>query len=110
MELSPWRMQPGYFHVIADPVSTCVHEIFEFLPRHARRLVMKLKIPPRPSSSPGYQFWMVEYLIVASSSATSSTTAACSWFSSRTGAFFFQAEDGIRDYKVTGVQTCALPI
>src|SRR5256885_8033496 len=27
------------------------------------------------------------------------------WFS-----FFFQAEDGIRDYKVTGVQTCALPI
>src|SRR5256885_4946842 len=28
-----------------------------------------------------------------------------SWYS-----FFFQAEDGIRDYKVTGVQTCALPI
>src|SRR5256885_4574394 len=24
--------------------------------------------------------------------------------------FYFQAEDGIRDYKVTGVQTCALPI
>src|SRR5256885_11265457 len=24
--------------------------------------------------------------------------------------FFFQAEDGIRYYKVTGVQTCALPI
>src|SRR6266566_9014264 len=24
--------------------------------------------------------------------------------------FFFQAEDGIRDYKGTGVQTCALPI
>src|SRR6266446_1256323 len=24
--------------------------------------------------------------------------------------FFFQAEDGIRVYKVTGVQTCALPI
>src|SRR5205807_7331144 len=23
---------------------------------------------------------------------------------------FFQAEDGIRGYKVTGVQTCALPI
>src|SRR5256885_4234647 len=29
--------------------------------------------------------------------------AYCSFF------FFFQAEDGIRDYKVTGVQTCALP-
>src|ERR1039457_5835172 len=24
--------------------------------------------------------------------------------------FFFQAKEGIRDYKVTGVQTCALPI
>src|SRR5690606_40004925 len=27
-----------------------------------------------------------------------------------TAAFFFQAEDGIRDFHVTGVQTCALPI
>src|SRR2546422_2903077 len=26
------------------------------------------------------------------------------------GSFFFQAEDGIRDVAVTGVQTCALPI
>src|SRR2546425_9344759 len=26
------------------------------------------------------------------------------------GGFFFQAEDGIRDKLVTGVQTCALPI
>src|SRR5690348_2240074 len=26
------------------------------------------------------------------------------------GGFFFQAEDGIRDGRVTGVQTCALPI
>src|SRR6266511_3966862 len=24
--------------------------------------------------------------------------------------FFFQAEDGIRDFHVTGVQTCALPV
>ena len=29
---------------------------------------------------------------------------ACGFF------FFFQAEDGIRDWSVTGVQTCALPI
>src|ERR1039457_3482873 len=28
----------------------------------------------------------------------------------QTFALLFQAEDGIRDYKVTGVQTCALPI
>ena len=26
------------------------------------------------------------------------------------GCVFFQAEDGIRGYDVTGVQTCALPI
>src|SRR5256885_11104415 len=36
---------------------------------------------------------------------------SCSSLSSpRRFFFFFQAEDGIRDYKVTGVQTCALPI
>src|SRR2546430_7251217 len=28
----------------------------------------------------------------------------------RVAIFFFQAEDGIRDLTVTGVQTCALPI
>ena len=28
----------------------------------------------------------------------------------REDSFVFQAEDGIRDYDVTGVQTCALPI
>src|SRR5256885_8939930 len=32
------------------------------------------------------------------------------WFEDTYCYFFFQAEDGIRDYKVTGVQTCALPI
>src|SRR5688500_20054312 len=31
-------------------------------------------------------------------------------FHSKNIYFFFQAEDGIRDYKVTGVQMCALPI
>src|SRR2546429_5365617 len=30
---------------------------------------------------------------------------SCAWT-----VFFFQAEDGIRDVAVTGVQTCALPI
>src|SRR5437762_12336950 len=30
--------------------------------------------------------------------------------SSSVSVFFFQAEDGIRDTSVTGVQTCALPI
>src|SRR5437764_7140985 len=34
----------------------------------------------------------------------SDTSAPIGW------SFFFQAEDGIRDTSVTGVQTCALPI
>src|SRR3712207_8317835 len=37
----------------------------------------------------------------------------CFFSLSQTGSFiffFFQAEDGIRDIGVTGVQTCALPI
>src|SRR5919202_25657 len=42
-------------------------------------------MPPRPCSSPAYQFCTVEYFTVALSSATSSTTAACSWFSERFG-------------------------
>src|SRR5205809_7077064 len=33
------------------------------------------------------------------------TSVAYKWY-----LFFFQAEDGIRDVAVTGVQTCALPI
>ena len=42
MELSPCRMQPGYFQVMADPVSTCVQVIFELTPWHLPRLVTKL--------------------------------------------------------------------
>src|ERR1017187_10858303 len=34
----------------------------------------------------------------------------CPLVSTRFLFFFFQAEDGIRDTSVTGVQTCALPI
>src|SRR5260370_12782514 len=37
------------------------------------------------------------------------TRFRCDW-SSDVCSFFFQAEDGIRDSSVTGVQTCALPI
>src|SRR5438876_1328832 len=34
----------------------------------------------------------------------------CSYWITSSVFFFFQAEDGIRDGRVTGVQTCALPI
>src|SRR5438876_6790827 len=34
----------------------------------------------------------------------------CMWRARSNRVFFFQAEDGIRDGRVTGVQTCALPI
>src|SRR2546430_4836682 len=34
----------------------------------------------------------------------------CILFDEAQAPFFFQAEDGIRDLTVTGVQTCALPI
>src|SRR5687768_9777675 len=41
-ESSPFSTQLGYFHVIAEPVSTCVQLIFERAPRHSPRLVTKL--------------------------------------------------------------------
>src|SRR5207249_7755946 len=37
-------------------------------------------------------------------------SAVLYWLGFVTFFFFFQAEDGIRDRNVTGVQTCALPI
>ena len=70
-------MQDGYFQVIEEPVSTCVQDILEFLPKHLPLLVTKLYIPPLPCSSPGYQFCTVEYFICDLFIATSSTTAAC---------------------------------
>ena len=38
------------------------------------------------------------------------TAAAGTELAGASSVFFFQAEDGIRDDLVTGVQTCALPI
>src|SRR5439155_4496824 len=38
------------------------------------------------------------------------TPMCCTSPTSASISFFFQAEDGIRDGHVTGVQTCALPI
>ena len=35
-------MHEGYFQVMAEPVSTCVHEIFDRAPAHLPRLVTKL--------------------------------------------------------------------
>src|SRR5256886_11586137 len=51
-----------------------------------RLVIMKLKNSPDPSPK------------------THVCRLVCVWL------FFFQAEDGIRDLTVTGVQTCALPI
>src|SRR5438105_12669798 len=45
--------------------------------------------------------------ILTSAAFSSFGSSVCSFFFSF---FFFQAEDGIRDPLVTGVQTCALPI
>ena len=41
-ESSPSSTHDGYFQVIAEPVSTWVQEILEFLPRQSPRLVTKL--------------------------------------------------------------------
>src|SRR5437016_7185322 len=49
-------------------------------------------------------------LIPISQAKLAPRSAAPSDGSSSRPAFFFQAEDGIRDWSVTGVQTCALPI
>src|SRR5256885_3885792 len=59
----------------------------------------------RESAEPGRRTQALPIMIaVRHTYFTRSVSVITSFF------FFFQAEDGIRDYKVTGVQTCALPI
>src|SRR5256886_9829644 len=59
--------------------------------------------PPHTHHGQGwYQLRQSEYQDEVSGPELASV--AVMWF------FFFQAEDGIRDLTVTGVQTCALPI
>src|SRR5438132_5746724 len=57
----------------------------------------------------GANWWVAG---ASSRSASSECDESRSWGAacSPTVFFFFQAEDGIRDHCVTGVQTCALPI
>src|SRR3989449_5566133 len=49
-------------------------------------------------------------LVLAVAAVVAVLGAAGCGVASSAGVFFFQAEDGIRDVAVTGVQTCALPI
>src|SRR5256886_5095703 len=48
--------------------------------------------------------------LINSHAPISTTQFARAWVGVLSFCFFFQAEDGIRDLTVTGVQTCALPI
>src|ERR1022692_888343 len=69
-----------------------------------KKMLSRPAVSPRRSSSLDASkilFRGSGFIISSTDSAKSSTSSSC---------VFFQAEDGIRDYKVTGVQTCALPI
>src|SRR2546430_8385552 len=52
-----------------------------------------------------YSWVSVSVSVARTSNLRRSVVSCCCFFF-----FFFQAEDGIRDLTVTGVQTCALPI
>src|SRR5437762_9756623 len=70
---------------------------------------------PSPSrteaANPSWEWWPLTS-IPGQAPASSPTRAfrLSSPAGARRPSFFFQAEDGIRDTSVTGVQTCALPI
>jgi hypothetical protein len=84
-ELSPLRMQLGYFQVIAEPVSTWVQEMRELAPAHAAlgHEVVDAALAFLVAGVPVLHRGILDRAL---SCATSSTTAACSWFSSRIGA------------------------
>src|SRR5256885_10103 len=77
----------------------------------AVRTTMKAHVPSTPSGTPvacaacALVALIVLRFVGVSQCVDSETSRGAMCFF-----FFFQAEDGIRDYKVTGVQTCALPI
>src|SRR2546429_262321 len=64
-----------------------------FLPVWFALSLLRFRLPSRLPMM--FILWMVAMMVVIIPSRT---------------VFFFQAEDGIRDVAVTGVQTCALPI
>src|SRR5256885_279875 len=64
-----------------------------FLPVWFAWSLLRFRLPSRLPMM--FILWMVAMMVVIIPSRT---------------VFLFQAEDGIRDYKVTGVQRCALPI
>src|SRR2546422_8109999 len=53
---------------------------------------------------------MIHSIVIVSTLIELSWKRVANYFSMMALFFFFQAEDGIRDVAVTGVQTCALPI
>src|SRR5215813_14652373 len=67
-----------------------------FLPVWFALSLLRFRLPSRLRLM--FILWMVAMMVVIIPSRT-----VCLFF-------FFQAEDGIRDADVTGVQTCALPI
>src|SRR5256886_3481279 len=52
----------------------------------------------------------IAYRTTSAATSMASTDSSSPAVGPGPGFFFFQAEDGIRDLTVTGVQTCALPI
>src|SRR3989454_110230 len=72
-----------------------------FEPLHFKSYLQAFLVERFPDAAPQLTSWGYDQLEVGLQESSHAL---------RVHAFFFQAEDGIRDYKVTGVQTCALPI
>src|SRR5690348_6004401 len=79
-----------------------IHQAEDYIAdrKKGKKVFGELKIPGLSVSE--RQAIMAEVLPVIRGAVSSRKTAILH--------FFFQAEDGIRDGRVTGVQTCALPI
>src|SRR2546429_2175296 len=120
-------------HYVASPFSEKIRKIFG-MKRLAWRAVEQPSMMPKPDLIPltgGYRripviqlgadvycdtqliVRVLERLHPAPTlypGASEGTCHAWNLWADRLLFFFFQAEDGIRDVAVTGVQTCALPI
>src|SRR5258706_592213 len=109
------------FHADAERMLFCCSmraaRVFILGPRLAPLAVMLLTRPECPESNSSSEVKPAELPEEVESSGQSESLCefgAASYHESASHGhrwtFFFQAEDGIRDWSVTGVQTCALPI
>src|SRR5690348_8089555 len=93
--------------IVSVSVKSCISEYFEIQARNALQCPTCLKAVADMSAQYEIIEGYVDSIEIPETYRNWTDVVLCNDCLAN---FFFQAEDGIRDGRVTGVQTCALPI